>query len=292
MEGEESTMVPGGEARAGAGTATLEELLSARVPAGQVLAWWLGQASVLLRGGGRSLLLDPFLSPSPRRLHAAPFPASDLHGVDAVLITHEHGDHLDRETVTELARRASATWVAPAPIAGQLRELGVKDAHLVAAKPSTAIELGAVTIRPIEAHHGVQVADAYGNGTALSGGQVRFLGYLVQLGGVHVYHAGDTVVYEGLSEMLTRLGVHLAMLPINGRDFFRERQGIVGNMTAEEAAQLADRAGADVLVPLHYDMFAGNRGYPAHLVQVVLERFPKLAVWIPSRRRPFLYGAL
>src|SRR5439155_941090 len=89
---------------------------------------------------------------------------------------------------------------------------------------------------------------------------------------------------------LRELRVDVALLPINGRDHFREGAGIVGNMDHREAAQLATDAGVDVLVPMHYETFATNRGYPAHLVDVVDREGLPLTVVVPTRDRPFVFS--
>src|SRR5206468_2797428 len=166
---------------------------------------------------------------------------------------------------------------------------GVPRERLVGAQPDERIRLDGVTITPVPARHGVGMADAYTFGRELSGGLYRYLGYVLDDGVTRVYHAGDTVVYEGQAERLRALDVDLALLPINGRDHFREAAGVVGNMDHREAAQLADDAGIDVLVPMHYDTFPENLGYPAHLVDVVSRDHPSLAVLVPSRDRPVLY---
>ena len=87
-------------------------------------------------------------------------------------------------------------------------------------------------------------------------------------------------------ERLRELRVHLALLPINGRDAEREALGIVGNMDATEAAQLAHEIGADAAVPLHWDMFASNPGDPPAFVAAA-----QTTVIVPQRGRPFVYTA-
>ena len=152
------------------------------------------------------------------------------------------------------------------------------------------LTLGAVAAFALPARHGVGMADAYTFGRELSGGLYRYLGYVLDDGVARVYHAGDTIVYDGQAERLRALRADVALLPINGRDHFREAAGVVGNMDHREAAQLADDAGIDVLVPMHYDTFPENLGYPAHLVDVVSRDHPSLAVLVPSRDRPVLYA--
>ena len=78
------------------------------------------------------------------------------------------------------------------------------------------------------------------------------------------------------------------LLPINGRDAEREARGIVGNLTAREAAWLADEIGSGVLVPMHHDLFAGNRGWPAHVVEWVEREERDVSVLVPSRETPFV----
>jgi L-ascorbate metabolism protein UlaG (beta-lactamase superfamily) len=118
---------------------------------------------------------------------------------------------------------------------------------------------------------------------------VRYLGYVIELGGVRVYHAGDTIWWPGQEKVLRELGVQVALLPINGRDPVREADNVVGNLDHREAALLAAAAGVDLLVPMHWDMFAGNRGFPDQLVAVVERLGLDVAVLVPRRMRPFRY---
>ncbi|MGZ5319193.1 MAG: MBL fold metallo-hydrolase, partial [Actinomycetota bacterium] len=131
----------------------------------------------------------------------------------------------------------------------------------------------------------------YGFGESLSGGLVRFLGYVVDAGDVRLYHAGDTIHYKGMETMLGGLEIDLAMLPINGRDPEREARGIVGNLSEREAAWLAKEIGAGVVVPMHYDLFARNRGYPAHLVESIERDHPGVTALVPARDEPFVWSS-
>jgi L-ascorbate metabolism protein UlaG (beta-lactamase superfamily) len=253
--------------------------------------WWLGQATVALRGARANVLVDPFLSPHPDRLVPPPFAAREVGGLHAILCTHEHWDHFDAEALPELAEASpDAVIVVPEPIADATLALGIDASRVVGAQPERAIELDGLTVHPVPACHGIEVSDAYTFGRELSDGLYRYLGYVIDLGGVRVYHAGDTIPFDGLEEQLRELAIDVALLPINGRDPEREAQGIVGNMDPREAAHVAEAAGADVVIPIHFDMFEANLGDPAALLDVVLRDQLAVAVLVPSRARPFLYS--
>ena len=76
--------------------------------------------------------------------------------------------------------------------------------------------------------------------------------------------------------------IEVALLPINGRDDERHRLGIVGNMDAGEAVDLALAIGASVLVPYHWDGFEGNTVPPGSVVDAAAGR---LNVVVPARDR-------
>ena len=257
---------------------------------GQVALWWLGQAGFGLRGSTANLLVDPFLAEHPDRLVPAPFRPEQVGGLDAVVVTHDHLDHLDDESLPGLAEASpDARFVVPEPLVERVAGLGIPAERVTGAQPDRPVELNGLTIHPVPASHGDDLKDGYGFGLERSNGLYRYLGYVFDLGGVRVYHAGDTIPYEGMEERLRDLRVDVALLPINGRDAEREERGIVGNLDEEEAANLAAAIGADLLVPMHYDMFAANPGSPERLVEFARTTHPELQVLLPSRARRFVY---
>jgi len=251
---------------------------------------WLGQAGFLLRGGGATVLIDAFLSNVDSRLVPPPLDATTLSDVDLVLCTHEHWDHLDGPTVTAVAKASpGARVVVPAPITDQAVAAGVPANRVVGAVAYEPLTGLAVPVTPVPACHGVDVADAYNFGQERSGGLVRYLGYVLELAGVRVYHAGDTIWWPDQERVLRELGVHVALLPINGRDPSREADNIVGNLDHREAALLAAAAGVELLVPMHWDMFAANRGFPDQLVAVIERLGLEVPALVPRIMRPFQF---
>ena len=272
-----------------AGPSPFELLREVPVGPGRAAISWLGQAGFALRAGRATALLDAFLASHEARLYEPSFPPSAATDLDVVLCTHEHIDHFDGESAPGIAAASpSAVFVVPTPIVDMVTEAGISGDRVVGLQPGETAEIAGLTIRAVPAKHGITMEDAYGFGEELSGGLVRFLGYVVESEGLRLYHAGDTIHYEGMETELRELAIDVAILPINGRDPERERRGIVGNLTEREAAWLAKEMEAGMLIPMHYDMFRGNRGYPELLVQSVQMDYPGVPVFVPPRETPFI----
>jgi len=265
-------------------------LLDRPPPAAGVELTWLGQSGFVLRAEGATLLIDPYLSPGDDRLVAPPDDAAAFTGLDGVLITHEHMDHLDEDACRALAAASpAARFAVPRPIVGMLTALGIAAERVVALQPGESASFGAAGATAVPACHGVHVADAYTLGRELSGGDVRFLGYVVAAGGVRVYHSGDTIAFDGLAEAVREGGADVALLPINGRTPEREAQDLVGNLGPEDAARLAADVGARLAVPTHHDMFAPNRGDPLRFAGAAAGH-EGLAVLLPAHFAPVAVG--
>jgi L-ascorbate 6-phosphate lactonase len=256
--------------------------------------WWLGQAGFRLRdpAGGPRVFCDPFLSAHDSRTWQAPIDAAGLaRDADVVLVSHEHIDHLDRPTLQAAAADSHFTLVLPSPLVEEALSLGFPRERVIGAEPDHVLDIRGVHVHPVPARHGINVADAYTFGENIGLGQVRYLGYVVEVGGVRLYHAGDCIPYERQVERLRALRPRIACLPINGRDFFREtEQNIVGNMDFREAARTASDMGADVLVPMHWELFPHNRGFPGDLVTFVADHYPGLSVLVMGRGNRLAIG--
>jgi L-ascorbate 6-phosphate lactonase len=245
---------------------------------------WLGQASFRFDADGRRILVDPFFAEHEARLY--PPLSVDEHGagVDWVLVTHEHIDHLDPYSLREVAARSpDLTIVAPAPLEPMVRE-AVADARFVGVDRGDRVELaGAGSVTVVPAIHGQTVGDGYPD-------DPRFVGYVVELGGTSFYHAGDTIVTDALRAALAPLRVDVALLPINGRTHYREATGLVGNMDERDAVALAAEAGASVLVPIHWDLFEGNTEHPGRAADEAAETDAPVHVLTLRRGLPWTAG--
>jgi L-ascorbate 6-phosphate lactonase len=239
---------------------------------------WLGQAGFRIDAGDMSFVVDPWATPHENRLIPAPPLELAAEDVDCVLITHEHLDHLDLPLLAVILERSpSASVVIPEALVPLIEHV-VPEAQIVAVNPHDSIDIGGLIVDVVPALHGVTMEDAYGDGSVV-GGRPRFVGYVLGAE-ARIYHAGDTIVTDELTAALERLRVEVAMLPINGRDAERETRGIVGNMDAAEAVELALDIRATRLVPYHWDGFSGNTVAPGTVVDAADAR---LHVVVPAR---------
>lgn len=281
-------------APAGAGEKILEQMRTITVPAGSVALWFLGQSSVAIKTPHGMIYIDPYFSDyvetvtrrqgTPiRRRYASLLDPAAVSNAGLVLITHDHEDHLDLETLPEVAAASpQARFVLPGRSARILADVGVPSHRMLVPPPWEAVSPSAgisVTALPA-AHEGVEEEPGLGH---------RFFSYVIDAEGVRVFHSGDTVVHRALVEWLQAHRVHLGLVAINGRDYFRSRKGIVGNMTYREAGDLAALAGFEVTIPLHYDLFDANGEDPGLFVDYLFRRYPERSVLVLGRGAHIIY---
>lgn len=238
-------------------------------PAAGVRLYWLGQAGFVIEAGGRRLVIDPYLSDSlaekyrgkryaHERMMPAPATPAELGPVDLVLVTHQHTDHMDPQSLMPLAAaNPDCRFVVPrAALAAAEERIGVRPERLIAVDAGERVEpLPGLAVTAIRAAHETLERSPEG--------WHRFLGYVIAVEGVTLYHSGDTIPFEGLAEEVARHAVDLALLPVNGRRAELTAAGIAGNLTLDEACLLAERIGAADLIAHHYGLFAFNTQDPA-----------------------------
>jgi L-ascorbate metabolism protein UlaG (beta-lactamase superfamily) len=231
---------------------------------GNFRLWWLGQSGFLLQWQGIHVLVDPYLSDSltnkysqtdkPHvRMTELAIDPSLLAFTDIATSTHNHTDHLDAETLGPIlaGNPKLKLVIAEANRAFVAERLAIDPAIPVGIDDGTTVEVSGIRFSGVASAHETAERDEYG--------RARFLGYVLQFGGWTVYHSGDTIRYPGMAEKLRTFGVHVAILPINGRS--PERR-VPGNLTGPEAAQLAKDIGAGLVIPCHFEMFEFNTASP------------------------------
>ena len=235
---------------------------------GNFRLWWLGQSGFLLQWQGVHVLLDPYLSDSltkkysqtdkPHvRMTELAIDSAQLSFVDVVTSSHNHTDHLDAETLVPIlvGDPSPKLVIAESNRAFAADRLSIDPAIPIGVDDGTTVEVSGIRFSGVASAHETVERDEQG--------RARFLGYVLQFGEWVVYHSGDTIRYSGMAEKLKTFGVHVALLPINGR---APERRVAGNLSGPEAAQLAKDIGAKVVIPCHFEMFEFNTAPPEEFV--------------------------
>lgn len=189
-----------------------------------------GHSTFIVEQNGHRVIIDPFLSGNPAAVHKP----LDLH-VEAVLLSHGHGDHtLDAEAI---ARANDCVIVAPNELANYFGAKGLK-AHPMGIGGSRQFEFGRVKFT--QAFHSSSVESE--SGPIYTGMPA---GILLTMDGITIYHAGDTGLFGDMKIIGEMAKPDVALLPI-GDNF---------TMGPDDALVAAQWLGAKHVVPMHYDTF-------------------------------------
>ena len=254
------------------GQALIEDVNNTKAIPGTGVFWWLGQHSFVLKLSTMRIYIDPYLDPNPDRQTPPHFHPEEITNADLVLCTHDHGDHIDPYALAGIvAASPEAQFVGPRPHRKRLLDIGIPEERLHLLSHEESLSLNGITVTAVKAKHEFFEEGPQG---------FPYLGYVIQGNGITAYHSGDTLVWEGLCSHLKRWKLDVAFLPINGRDAARYRVGCIGNMTFQEAVDLAGELEVGLAVPSHWDMFAMNSEDPQKFVDYLAAKYPERKAWV------------
>ena len=264
----------------------MEDVMNEKVPDGSAVIRWLGQMGLLVRLGETVLCIDYFASALLERQVPPPIPVEELKGVGLFLGTHNHIDHIDHPAWRTWATVCpDAKFIFPRLHQKEIQADGISGDRCIGMNAGDCVRIGGITVRTIAASHEFLDPDPVS-------GLYPCLQYVIEGNGVRIYHAGDTVRYEGMLPELKAFGpMDAALLPINGRDAERYRRNCIGNMTFQEAADLAGELQPGLVLPGHWDMFADNPGDPDAFVDYLTVKYSgRIRAVRPSLLTPVRIG--
>lgn len=197
---------------------------------------WLGHDCFRLRAAGQIVYFDPFQL------------SGDLPPADLILVSHTHYDHFSPDDIKKI--RQESTLIITVPEAAAKLSGNVKTMQ-----PGQSVTSGPFTIEAVRAYNTNKKFHPQAN---------NWLGFIVAVEGVRIYHAGDT---DHIPEM-ANYQADIALLPVSGTYV----------MTADEAAQAALEINPKVAVPMHFGSIVGEQSdaerFAAKLVNKIKVHIP------------------
>jgi L-ascorbate metabolism protein UlaG (beta-lactamase superfamily) len=224
-----------------------------RLEASRLRITFVNHSTVLIQQGGCNILTDPtwseraspFSWAGPRRRRQPGIAWENLPPIDAVLLSHNHYDHLDLPTLRRLATRATSRFIVPARQAALLRAQKIGPVHEL--DWGESFSLGNVTIHSVPAVH-------FSSRTMFDRNRTLWCGYTIKTPERLVYFAGDTAFGNHFAAIRERFGPpDLALLPIGAYEprWFMSRV----HMSPEEAIGAHAILGARTTIAIHHGTF-------------------------------------
>ncbi len=188
---------------------------------------WLGHDGFKLKKDKMVVYVDPF------RL------TSTMEPADVVCVTHEHFDHMSPDDLKKVVT-ARTTVLTIAACAEALKAVHPKAVREV--KAGDKVDVAGLTVEVVPAYNMNKFRSPGNPFHPQADGKV---GFVLGLGGIRIYHAGDT---DDIPEMTTLKGVDVALLPVSGTYV----------MTAAEAVKACNTIQPKLAIPMHYGAIVGS----------------------------------
>ena len=212
---------------------------------------WQGHASVLICSGNTYLLTDPVLieraSPfsfvGPERFFPSPIAPEDLPELEAVVISHDHYDHLGYETIMALQHKTKH-FIVPLGVGETLRYWGVSDEKIKEIDWRQAYEGADYRVTAAPARHF--------SGRFLTQNNTFWASWAIELGGQKIYFGGDSGYFGGYPEIGEKLGpFDVSLMPIGAYDTAWANI----HLNPAEAVQAHQEVQGGLLLPIHWGTF-------------------------------------
>jgi len=218
---------------------------------GKVHVNWLGHAAVLLEKNNQYILLDPMLgeraSPftfmGPKRYNPSPISPEDLPNVEAVVISHDHYDHLDYETIKKIHHKVKV-FLVPLGIGATLKYWGVPQEKIKELDWHENFKTESFTITATPARHF--------SGRFFSRNNTLWASWVIDYKDENIYFGGDTGIFQGFTDIGEKYGpFDLSLIPIGA---YNESWHDI-HMNPAEGINAFQQLGGGKLLPVHWGTF-------------------------------------
>ncbi len=187
---------------------------------------WLGHDGFLIKGDGKVIVIDPFQ-------------VKECEPADLILVSHEHYDHCSPEDVEKILKD-STVIVTEADSAAKL------SGNIQVVRPGDKVNAAGISVETVPAYNTNKTFHPKANG---------WLGFVITVAGVRVYHAGDTDVIPEMDSVQA----DIALLPVSGTYV----------MNVQEAVEAAKMIKPKVVIPMHYGAIVGSADDAKHFKEAM-----------------------
>lgn len=210
---------------------------------GVTIAWLGHSATKIQTGGGKTILIDPWLRSNP----STPDDQKQIDRLDLMLITHGHFDHMS--DAVSIAEATEPDVITNFEIAHFLEKKGIKKTNGI--NKGGTVEWNGLSITMVNAIHSSGITDGE---NIVYGGEAA--GFVIRFeDGFTLYHSGDTELFGDMKLIGERHHPDVAMLPIGGHF----------TMDPKAAADALRLLGVATVIPIHYGTFPLLKGTPEEL---------------------------
>jgi L-ascorbate metabolism protein UlaG (beta-lactamase superfamily) len=209
-----------------------------------LFVWFNQYAGIILKTPTKTLAIDP-VDIKPK----------SLQNVDAILITHEHYDHLDPRLITEIQKATNCTIIADSASTKKLQH-AIPTEKLQEIKPGAEIKIGEVSVKAEKCNHTAQAPVTY---------------IITSEDEVKVYHTADSLPFPELGAMGQREKFDVVFCSV----------GIAPGSTPQTGFEIARLTKPQVAVPYHTASTASQTQF----AEIIKKELPKTACLIPEQNK-------
>ncbi len=206
--------------------------------------WLNNYAGILLKTPTKTFAIDP-----------VDVKAKNLHNVDAILITHEHYDHLDPPLVADIQKATGCTVIADAASTKKLK-LALPNDKLIEIKPGMEIKFGEVSVKAEKSNHPAQAPVTY---------------IITSEDNVKVYHTADSLPFPELAKMAQKENFDLVFCTV----------GIAPGASPQSGFEIAWLTKPQIAVPYHTATVASQKEFE----ELLKKELPRTACLIPQQNK-------
>ena len=256
----------------GIGLSSVSAPAHAQAASGKTELYWFGQAGFKIKSpGGKTIVIDPWLTGGPKTPAPYKTDISALGKVDLLLVTHAHVDHIG--DAPAIAKAQNTVLYGPADMITPMITLGILPANLGHRfnKTGHVTPLPGIKVTAVQAEHSsllVHNNPATGKNESHPAGEA--VGYIIQMeNGFKIWHMGDTGLFGDMKFIYDRYKPDLVLIPIGGNF----------TMDPEDAAfGMKNWISAKMVIPIHHGSNPLAKGTPAEFVEAMKGSSSKIIV--------------